>query len=208
MTEQNSVKKSISSEENLKISPRKARATPKAKQKIEALEVEPQQVWEESDEEMAEYEDDEIVAKQPASKGKDRSVLSLPITLSLHRKLKFKAQQEGVTVEDLVSELIAEGLVLRAWEIMERKSAMRGGQSGNSNAYPNNRPNNNNNNNRNFRSPNNNANFSGGRRPFGGNTGGANNPGGNNHRRNNYNNILEDSAHFIEYVRSQEKKQR
>lgn len=147
----------------------------------------------------------EPIAVEPTPE--ERSVISVPLSQSLARKLKIKAQQEGVSVEDFVSELLAEGLVLRAWEIMERKNTMRSGQANNANFYPNARSNNNNN--RNFRNSGN-PNFNR-TRPLGGNGSSLSGQQGghsNNHRRAAaYNNILEDSANFIEYVRSQEKKQ-
>ena len=49
----------------------------------------------------------------------------LKLTATLYRKLCEKSKKEGVTVNELASELLAEGLVLRAWEIMERKIAMK-----------------------------------------------------------------------------------
>jgi hypothetical protein len=153
------------------------------------------------------------VLKSPLNKNKENSVITLPISLSLHRKLKIKAQQEGVSIEDFVGELLAEGLVLRAWEIMERKNAMRTGQSSSGNAFPSGRTPNNN---RNFRTPGTNPNFNR-TRPVSGNSASGHhggslgpNPQMNNsanNRRAAYNNIFEDSANFLEYVRSQEKKQ-
>jgi hypothetical protein len=119
--------------------------------------------------------------------------LSIQFPKSLFRKLTFMAQDEGVSIEDLAFELIAEGAVIRAWEIVEKKSTMRQGQSpqGNGPAAPNryrqnqNRgPNNGNNQNR----RNNNANR--GRNP------------------QNIHKLIEDKASFMEYVRNQEKKQR
>jgi hypothetical protein len=150
-------------------------------------------------------------AKSPLqNKSKENnSQITLPLSQSLHRKLKIKAQQEGVSIEDFVSELLAEGLVLRAWEIMERKNAMRGGQAANNPAFPNRGANNN----RNFRNPGPNANFNRTRQASG-NSVNVHNGGGSqmnnaaHNRRAAYNNIFEDSANFLEYVRSQEKKQR
>ncbi len=119
--------------------------------------------------------------------------LTIQFPKSLYRKLTFMAQDEGVSIEDLAFELIAEGAVIRAWEIVEKKSTMRQGQSpqGNGPAAPNryrqnqNRgPNNGNNQNR----RNNNANR--GRNP------------------QNIHKLIEDKASFMEYVRNQEKKQR
>lgn len=52
--------------------------------------------------------------------------LTVQVSSSLKEKLTRTAQDEGVTVEALVQELLAESVVLRAWEIIERKSQMRG----------------------------------------------------------------------------------
>ncbi len=52
--------------------------------------------------------------------------LTVQVSSSLKEKLTRTAQDEGVSVEALVQELLAESVVLRAWEIIERKSAMRG----------------------------------------------------------------------------------
>lgn len=127
----------------------------------------------------------------------ENSKLSLQISTSLHRKLLSKAQAEGVSIEEFASELLAEGLVLRAWEIMERKGAMRGqssgGQGANQGRGQQGR----------FRSPQGQGNF-GRRQGFGSSY--SNN--GDNQQRSNYRNIMEDSANFLEYVRNQEKKRR
>lgn len=52
--------------------------------------------------------------------------LTVQVSSSLKEKLARTAQEEGVSVDALAQELLAEGVVLRAWEIIERKSAMRG----------------------------------------------------------------------------------
>ena len=52
--------------------------------------------------------------------------ISLQLTRALQVKLTRMASDEGVTLEQLLQELLAEGVTLRAWEIIERKSAMRG----------------------------------------------------------------------------------
>ena len=56
------------------------------------------------------------------SQGDRMEKIELSLTTTLYQKLRDKSKKEGVTVNELVSELLAEGLVLRAWEIMERKS--------------------------------------------------------------------------------------
>jgi|GEM_PF-2480966 len=52
--------------------------------------------------------------------------LVIKLSKQLKSRLKQTADSEGVGVEDLVEELLAESVVLRAWEIMQRKGAMRG----------------------------------------------------------------------------------
>lgn len=153
--------------------------------------------WPESHEGLALSEQNQ---ESDNEKGSPR-VLSLKLSFSLHRKLLKKAQSEGVTIEEFASELLAEGLVLRAWEIMERKTTMRG-PGGNLSNPPNGR---NQNNGRNgFRNPN--VPFS--KRSSGGLNGDHSNHYSGGGSRANYNNIMEDSANFLEYVRNQEKKQK
>ena len=127
------------------------------------------------------------------------SLLTVHLSQSLHRKLLQKSQLEGVALDDFVSELLAEGLVLRAWEIMERKSTMQ------KPSLSNNGSNGGRQNNNRFRNSGNNGkdggNQNGGFRGRNGQQNGMN-------RRMNYNQIMDDSANFLEYVRSQEKKQK
>lgn len=107
-------------------------------------------------------------------------LFSLPLSKTLARKVQQKAADEGVTPEELLCELIAEGLVLRAWEIMERKSTMRGGRqqgSGNFNQKGGGR----------YRDQKGRRNFNKGNRTERGTA------------------LLEDRAAFLEYVRNQEK---
>lgn len=133
---------------------------------------------------------------------KEENTLTINLSRSLYKKLKNKASVEGVSPQDLASELLAEGLVLRAWEIMERKSTMRqssnggnynqgGNRSGHKQSYRNGSQNGYN---RGRSSNHSNSNYSN-----------SNNNSGQN-RRGNYQHILEDSANFLEYVRNQEKK--
>ncbi len=56
--------------------------------------------------------------------------LSVRISEALFQKLKTEAEDEGIDLGSLVSELLAEGVALRAWEIIERKAAMRGALPG------------------------------------------------------------------------------
>ena len=116
----------------------------------------------------------------------------ISLSSSVQKKLSQKAADEGVTPSELAAELIAEGLVLRAFEIAERKQAMRGGSSSGGNTGSNSGRSN-------QRSRNQN---SGSRR------GGQNRRGGGGGGGGNYKNIMEDSASFLEYVRNQEKKRR
>lgn len=124
------------------------------------------------------------------------SILPLKLSTTLVRKLMEKAQVEGVSIEDLASELLAEGLVLRAWEIVEKKNAMRS---------PSNNPNASNNNHRNqkfgFRSQGHHV------KRMGGSSYSHDNGNQTKTARQNYNHIMEDNANFLEYVRNQEKNQ-
>jgi hypothetical protein len=64
---------------------------------------------------------------------KSANFLLVKLSKQLRSRLQQTAESEGVGVTDLVEELLAESVVLRAWEIMQRKGAMRGesGFSGN-----------------------------------------------------------------------------
>jgi hypothetical protein len=132
--------------------------------------------------------------------------LTIRISKALHRKLHDFAREESVSIDELISELLAEGVVLRAWEIVERKHTMRGG--------------------------NNQGNFN--RNPQGGNVNGnvshGNTQAGSQQNRNQFQqggnrqaqkklqrqarqhanamDLLQDKAAFLEYVRNQEKKRR
>ena len=120
------------------------------------------------------------------------SNLSVRLSSALLAKLKRSAEDEGITVEAFATELLAEGVVLRAWEIIQRNSAMRGNAPG--------------------------AAASHGGPPFrggnhaGGNTSRPQGGGYNNHQgrppRANNNAWMEDKAAFLEYVRNQEKRGR
>lgn len=88
----------------------------------------------------AEYDDEAEVGvevEEDEDAPGQRDHLHEPVTLhlsrSLIRKLRDNSREEGVTMEELASELVAEGVVLRAWEIVERKATMRGGNAGQSN---------------------------------------------------------------------------
>ncbi|MCX6131722.1 MAG: hypothetical protein NTX25_22010 [Proteobacteria bacterium] len=139
-----------------------------------------------------------VESKQPMTPkiGQDNSEqLHIKLSRSLTRKLKDQAADEGIGLDEFISELLSESVVLRAWEIVERKNQMKGGPAlGNTrsnhsgNGQQQNRHNNSMNSNQR-----NNSNKSSGHR-------------GMNHSR--YQNIMEDKASFLEYVRSQERNRR
>jgi len=130
--------------------------------------------------------------------------LTIRISKALHRKLRDNAREEGVSIDELISELLAEGVVLRAFEIVERKHTMRGG-----NHQPH----------RNQQNGN-----------VHGNVAHGNSQQGNQQHRNQFQqggnrqaqkklqrqarqhanamDLLQDKAAFLEYVRNQEKKRR
>jgi len=134
--------------------------------------------------------------------------LSVELSHQLHSKLLRMARDEGIGLEGLVQELLAEGVTLRAWEIIERKSAMRGpaqvanqpGPGGNrpfnNNSYNQQRPNGGNNN----RGPSGNHAMNG-HRGQSGRSGEARPPASSSA-------WMEDKAAFLDYVRNQEKRRR
>ena len=162
------------------------------------------------DDEGGAYDDDEgdvgnSAPTTPEVGGKKvPSELVLKISDSLLRKLTNKSQVEGISVDEYAIELLAEGLVLRAWEIIERKSHLSGqqqqgqGQRQNFNQpHGNSRGGQNQNRGNNFRGgSNNNSNDKGGGRNF----------RRNGMTQNRYNSIMDDKAEFLEYVRAQERK--
>lgn len=138
-------------------------------------------------------------------------ILSLHLSAALHSRLRHQAQDEGISVEALALEMLAESVVLRAWEIVERKSAMRGlspGPGGNQpqgsyhrGGYGN--------------QPQANGNTKHPRPQYGASSG--QNQHSNGHRAQSYNGghgrhqnnaWMEDKAAFLEYVRNQEKRGR
>lgn len=131
-------------------------------------------------------------------------LFSVKISKSLHRKLIDYAREEGVVVDELAAELLSEGVVLRAWEIIERKQTMRGGHS----QF-----------NRQSQGSNVNGNVAqGGQHQGGQQHRGQFQQGGNRQAQKklqrqarqhaNAMDLLQDKAAFIEYVRNQEKKRR
>lgn len=131
--------------------------------------------------------------------------LRVKLSAELMRKLRDMSREEGIDLPSLVSELLAEGVTLRAWEIIERKSAMRGHSAG---GQP----------------------QSNGNQRYGNHRGGPNDRqghqrggSGERHGNNRYgynqgnrrsggnmanNSWMEDKAAFLEYVRNQEKQRR
>lgn len=138
---------------------------------------------------------DALIPEIKEEKNQKESTLKLKLSATLIRKLNEKAQIEGVSIQDLVSELLAEGLVLRAWEIVEKKNAMRGTIS-HQNSSPT----------HSYRNP---------KVGFRNHQGSAHvkrmSETGLAHKnvsRQNYKNIMDDNANFLEYVRNQEKRDR
>ena len=135
--------------------------------------------------------------------------LNVHLSHQLHVKLIRVALDEGVGLEALVQELLAEGVTLRAWEIIERKSAMRGGYPG---AAPpqTGRPAYGNQNHPQGGGPGRSG--GGGRTPPTGQyqSGGYGQGGGGGTRRPpaGGNAWMEDKAAFLEYVRNQERRRR
>lgn len=124
--------------------------------------------------------------------------LHLRLSQSLTKKLKEQAADEGISLEEFVGELLAESVVLRAWEIVERKNAMKGHQPQGPNSGG--RP-----------TRDNNSNQGGGNRGGQRQQGQNQNQGNKGHRGMShvrYQTIMDDKATFLEYVRSQEKTRR
>ncbi len=108
------------------------------------------------------------------------------ISTSLAKKVKLQAEEEGITAEEYLSELISEGVVLRAWEIIERRSHLRDQNHSSQQRQHHANSRGSNNNRRNDR-------YSGNRRGSMSNS--------------KYQNIMDDKASFLEYVRNQERQQ-
>ncbi|MBQ48009.1 MAG: hypothetical protein CMP10_11255 [Zetaproteobacteria bacterium] len=111
--------------------------------------------------------------------------LNIKVSQNLGKKLRQQAADEGIGLEDFVVELLAESVVLRAFEIVERKQQMKSPQQASQQSSQQSQ---------NYR----NGNM-------------RNNYGGRNKRNMNhgrYQNIMEDKASFLEYVRNQERNRR
>ncbi|MBF0440908.1 MAG: hypothetical protein HQK54_03300 [Oligoflexales bacterium] len=78
-----------------------------------------------SDDEMFSSSHGEIENDSEAGKT-DMGELRINLSRSLCKKIKQQAQEEGLTVNEYIMELLSEGVVVRAWEIVERKNQMRG----------------------------------------------------------------------------------
>ena len=138
-------------------------------------------------------------------------ILSLQLSAALHSKLRYQAQDEGISVEALALEMLAESVVLRAWEIVERKSAMRGLATGQGAGQPQGSYNRGGYGN----APQGNGNSKHPRPQHGANSGQGQHSHGNRsqgygggHGRHQNNAWMEDKAAFLEYVRNQEKRGR
>lgn len=132
----------------------------------------------------------EIAAAPAKQESSEKQPLQIKVSAALIRKLTLQAQDEGVSLEEFIGELLAESVVLRAWEIVERKAQMRGGNAGGNQVQNQNR----------------NQNQGGGRHNHNkGNSGGGNR---NNRNHQRYHALMDDKAAFLEYVRNQERKQR
>lgn len=138
-------------------------------------------------------------SNQQQTKAASGDGLRVRLSESLVKKLKEQAADEGISLEEFIAELLAESVVLRAWEIVERKNAMKGhsgqgqgsmggGQNRNYNQNQGNKGNN--------------------QRGGGGNQGGGGNKGHRGMSHVRYQSIMDDKATFLEYVRNQEKARR
>ena len=140
-------------------------------------------------------------------------VLNLKLSAALHLKLRHQAQDEGISIESLIQEMLAESVVLRAWEIVERKNAMRGTGTSMGQNQPHSHGNTNRGNYGGNQQVNGNTKHS--RPHYGANSGQGSY--GNSGRHGGYqsqqgrppnNAWMEDKAAFLEYVRNQEKRGR
>lgn len=114
------------------------------------------------------------------------TTLTLRVSASLLRQLEAKAQDEGVSLGVLATEFLAEGLVLRAWEILQRQAARRGGPG---TMRPHVTP--------------------GARDAHSGGRGhNRRDRGGHRQPQRRGGNVMDDQATFLEYVRTQERKRR
>lgn len=127
---------------------------------------------------------------EPQQMEVDATPLTINVTRKLQKKLIEQAHEEGVSLDEYISEILAESVTLRAWEILERNAGMK--------TNPN-RQNAQNQGNSNQQS-------SGGNRGNRGNQRGGNKGGRRGMSHSRYQNIMDDQAAFREYVRNQERK--
>lgn len=132
--------------------------------------------------------EEEVVEEVVAAAPEPENILKLHLSASLIKKINEQAADEGLTPTELVTELLSEAVVVRAWEIVERRIAMR--QGGNSKPQ--------------HINGNGNGNGNGGHRNGGRRHN--NRRGGMSNSR--YQNIMDDRASFLEYVRNQERQGR
>ena len=129
-----------------------------------------------------------------ASMTAPESEVRINLSSKLRKKLAEQAEDEGISLSDYLEELLAEASVIRAWELVEKKLHMRGGQNQGSQGNHN---------------PRNNRNNQGRNKTQNGHGNGNGNGHGNANRRNmnnaRYQNLMEDKASFLEYVRNQER---
>jgi hypothetical protein len=158
------------------------------------------------DVEDLEVSSDEVVDSSDEAPHLEDAYLNVKVGKSLVRKLSEYAGYEGLTKEELAAEILSEGLVLRAWEIVEKKATMRGPNQQNFNRQNN---------------GNVNGNVAGGNQSPGHNQGHNQQnrfQGGNKmaqkklqrqaRQHANAMDLMSDKAAFLEYVRNQEKKRR
>ena len=150
----------------------KARASKKAKKKAS------------SDEQEVALEEEPVVQKSATMSLEERrraeaKAFKVTVSFSLYKKLLSQAEEEGISLDEYVGEILTEGCVVRAWEINALNV--------NNTAY-------NNNNKSNFRPQ--------GQRPGGF----RNNKGKKSGSHITYEDIMNDKASFLEYVRRKDKR--
>lgn len=113
------------------------------------------------------------------------NAIQIRLSETLRTKVSELAEEEGISPEELIQEMVSEATTLRAFDQWEKRQHLRGNspQMGNSQNHGNGHGNGNNNNRRGNRNRN--------RKNM-------------NHSR--YQNLMEDNSSFLEYVRNQEKK--
>ena len=150
----------------------------------------------------------------------DKNPFTITVSNSLKRKLRQKPKARSKHRRTGLG-TYRRGFGLRAWEIMERKTAMRGSSLassyGNSSNRSQNRHGYRNSNQGNFNSRGRNNHGNQQQSQYKNQPGGSNSSNFNGNQnsqgnswapRNNYKNIMEDSANFLEYVRNQERGQK